>query len=401
MKKIILATMCSLLALTAVGCGTNNETQTLNDLDTKLDRVSTIVANTSTTEVNTVSPLEIDQFTQTTPTRLQAVRHNAYNNMVREEELRQEVLSTASYLKSNIDKKYKLGKSKRMALRSLTDSLETYVSDLAGTKLAVKNNVNKIQRYTKAENIDANRTRSSYNELNNLMQARATYLTNLQNTMYEICDILNESVVEEDTQEAPTSKQITDKTVKKHDTIRRNIDTYNNKVDQKETKSQENTNNNETINTSYYNNYPNRPYHNYYNNYYNNFYNRGYRYNPNRNTDTFYPRVKNIDTYRFNPYNGNPYYYNNGYEYNQINETMPVNKQDDLNDNCYKCDNCNDEGCENCQECSNDKCIECFNPEQEDKSVPEVKQNKVISITDQNTSLDADYLTDKIERIKK
>lgn len=401
MKKILLTTMCSLLALTAMGCSSTNETQVLNNLSTKLDRVSTIVSNTSTTEVNSVSPLEIEQYQQSNPNYMQSVRRNAYNNMVREEELRQGVLSTSSYLKSSIDKKYKLGKSKTMALMSLTDSLETYISNLAGTKLSVKNTVNKIQRYTNIQNIDINRTRVSYNELNNLMQARATYLANLQNTMYEICDILNESVVQENN--AQTNKTNTNNV--KNNTIRRNIDTYNNKIDKKTTNS-ENEINDEVVNTSY--EYPNNPYNNYYNNnYYNNYYNRDYRFNPNRNTDTFYPRVKNIDTYRFNPnYNGNPYY-NYGYGYNGINNTLPANSQKDNIDDCENCvDNdckyceyCNGNGCEHCQNCENGECKECLKL-QDDNKIENSKQNKVISISDDNV-LDANYLDEKFDKIEK
>jgi len=44
------------------------------------------------------------------------------------------------------------------------------------------------------------------------------------------------------------------------------------------------------------------------------------RFNPNRNTDSFYARFRNIDTYRYNPngyYNNyNNRHYQNGYYYN-------------------------------------------------------------------------------------
>ncbi len=189
MKKILIASLCSLLALTAIGCS-SNETQTLNNLDAKLDRVSAIVSGTSSTEVNTVSPMTVDS----TSYPIQTMKRNAYNNMIREEELRQDVLATTGYIKSNLNKEYKLGKSKTSALRYLINNLEEEITSLAGTKTAVKNEVKKIQKHTTVDTVDSNITRASYSQLNNLMQARAVYLLNLQNTMNEICNILDASV---------------------------------------------------------------------------------------------------------------------------------------------------------------------------------------------------------------
>lgn len=419
MKKILIASLCSLLALTAVGCSNTNETQTLNNLNAQLDRVNTVVAGTSTTEVNSVSPIQLD-YSQ--PSQIQSIRKTAYNNMMREEELRQEVIGTINYLKSSLNKKYKLGKSKNSALRSLTQNLDTHTTSLGYTKQSVRQNVAKIQRYTNAQNSDSNITRSAYNELDNLMQARAVYLENLQNTMNEICNILDSSVVTEENKtqnNLQNSKSFNTNNFdyntqskpnyERRNTIRRNIDTYNNQIKNNENveeddSSQETSN----ISNNYYG-YTNNPYYSNYNNYYNNLYNRDYRFNPNRNTDSFYPRVKNIDTYRFNPYGTNPYYnpnpYYNNYLFNQTNQAIPTNSQNnnrinneeniiDKNDceNCYdknsitvnhgvfrdenhsneNCDvcldkNCNNENCEDCKDCEN--CIVVYS----DKNNPKLE----------------------------
>lgn len=424
MKKIILASVCSLLALTAVGCSSNNETQALNNLSSKLDRVSAIVSSTSTTEVNTVSPMQFSR------NMTQSSRYNAYGNMMREEDLRQEVLATTGYLKGSLEKKYKLGKSKTKALVYLTDSLENSITELAGTKLSVRNAVNKIQRYSSnPQNMDSNIANSSYTELNNLMQARAIYLSNLQNTMDEICNILNDSVIEENETEVSNNDQIqisnekvnqsnkqtssNNKNEQKDNTIRKNIDTYNNKIiNNEKSNNNEYENNvankefysdNRINNDGYYSNYTNAPY--------NNYLNRNYRFNPNRNTDTFYPRVRNIDTYRFNPnYNGNPYYYGNQYNtpyyntgYGQIKNNFPQQNLDRIeNDQRQTLKNnvSTNYSQENCEECIDNNCENCINNNCEqctDKSCENCKEtisNATASKTEINknqNTLDASY----------
>ena len=372
MKKILLVSLCSLLALTATGC-TSNEQQVLNNLDTKLTRVSTIVSSTSTTEVNTVSPIQLE--TKQNLNYYQSIKQNAYLNMMREEELRQNVLSTAGYLKSTINKKYKLGKSKTSAIRTLTDSLEKYITSLASTKTPVKNTVYKIQRYVGVETADAAKARSSYNELNNIMRSRAIYLSNLQSTMEEISDLLSESVVDDTNNEDNNNN---------NNTIRKNIDTYNQNV-----RKQEQTTNNPApqVNET---NITNTPYNYQYNNYYNDLYNRDYRFNPNRNTDTFYPRVKNIDTYRYNPYyRGNPYFNNNGYNYDVYPNTLPTSANTNQNETQPKitkqdnieCENCND-NCENCK----DQCGNCDGNKFE---------NLNTDLLENETKLDAQFLSAK------
>ncbi len=88
MKKLLITSLCLALALTAAGCS-GNDSKAINNLDAQLDRVNTVVSETSTTEVNSVSPVQLD-YTQ--PSQIQAIRKNAYNNMMREEELRHLVL---------------------------------------------------------------------------------------------------------------------------------------------------------------------------------------------------------------------------------------------------------------------------------------------------------------------
>lgn len=363
MKKIIIAGICGVLALTLVGCSSNNDGEALNSLNLQLDKVNNIVSSTSTSEVNLVSPLNLG-YTQNSS--LQEIKSTAYSNMMREEEIRQDVLALTGYLKSLQSEKYKLGNSKATALNYLTSNLAKYSVNLQNTKSSVRNNVEKIKKFTSVRTVDANKTRSCYTELNNLMQERAVYLNNLYNTMVEICEILNDSKVEENknnditktTYEYQDNRQdinnkdfinqydktsTNERDLKKDDnkkSLRKNIDSYNNGLN----------NNNDNLNTQTANpnNYNNDYYYNYNNpNMNNEYYYRNRLFNPNRNTDTFYPRLRNIDTYRYNPndyvidepiyrkYPNEPIYHTCNVEDNQLTENNVISK------NCEDCDNTN------------------------------------------------------------
>ncbi len=286
MKKIMLSTILILLCIIFAGCSASSESQALHSLNTQLDRVTEIVSSTNSSEVSEVS------FFSTNSNNLQIPKQKeeAYQNMVNEEDLRKDVLTLANYLKSNQSVKYNLGNNKVNALNDLTSSLSKYVTYLNNTKNDVKNSVNKIKKFTKVQTFNAEQTKAAYTELANSMNERQIYLTILYNTMCQISEILDNSLL-----------NIDDKLVEQNSNLKEkennnNIDTYKNK-------STENIDysNNEI------NNYPNSYMYN--NNCY--LYNRNYKYNPNRNTDTFYPRVKNIDTYRYKPNTNN--YYNNNY----------------------------------------------------------------------------------------
>ena len=100
MKRIILSIFCVLICFALAGCSNNTDAQALKNLNNQLDRVTEIVSSTSTSEVSEVSPASSQPYNNTTY-QMPRLRENAYQNMIREEDLRQDVLSLASYLKTN------------------------------------------------------------------------------------------------------------------------------------------------------------------------------------------------------------------------------------------------------------------------------------------------------------
>ena len=389
-KKLFLTGAVLISAIALSGCGNSQQTQALTGLNNQITRVENIVSSTSTSEVSPVSYQSFNALKESQKASiLNDSKINSYENMMQEESLRQDVLSLCGIIKGGKNKKYKMTSSEVKSLNSLNDNLSKYTSYLNNTKSFVENNVKKIKKYSSINSIDATLAQSSYLSLNNLMQERAMYLNNLYNTMLNVLDILDNSEVKNnettntnsdkqtDFNNYSQNKSITSKNYdyykntnnqniennknktteynsknenneinhnfdekdkhKHHKHWNKNIDSYINQNNNVQTleENQNNLNNNSTatpIARYPFNNNSNGAYsqgiYNGYNGYgYNGT--RNWLFNSGRNTDTFYPQLRNIDTYRFNPsfYNNlyNSQILNNGnYGYNEINR-MGVN----------------------------------------------------------------------------
>lgn len=322
MKKILLSLACLLICLPIAGCATTSDASILSSLNNQLDRVQNIVSSTSSTEVNTVSPYT--EITSQNP--MSMYKAEAYSNMTNEETLRQKVLSLNSQLK-NSQKTYKLGKYRAGSINSLTNNLSKYLNYLNNTKSEVKNNVNKITQISNAKIHNPESIYSSYVALSNVMNERYIYLENLYYTLTKIQDILEQATPlqtsdKEENAENKNTEECQDKencntnthTATKSYTPRMrfqsNIDTYYyNKLPKRENIAS----NNQGVNnyqqtpittapiTNPYNNNLTYPYPAQYFPY-GGAYNFGFgRFNPFRNTDSFYPYLINIDTFRLPP----------------------------------------------------------------------------------------------------
>lgn len=251
--------------------------------------------------------------------------------------------------KSDVDnyvkqiKKYTQGKSLSaekatsayQSLFNIMNERKAYLNNLLNTMSEVANLLYSSQNQTSNTPNNENIANNNYNNFNNYNNYNN--FNNGQNIdwnyypQYQNQDTNN---LNENNNNLNNSKDDENNNTKNNTGIKSNIDTYLNK-DQSTNKAQnkqldynyEYTKNNYTGNnyqnnnlTNNYQNYRNRNYNNwtynnqrfnpynypYNNQYYQNNLNR--RFNPNRNTDSFYPLNRNIDTYRYMPYN-----YNNGY----------------------------------------------------------------------------------------
>ncbi len=312
MKKALLIFLITLSTFSMFGC-TKNDNKALVNFNKHLESTEAVVRNTSSSEIYEVSPstnYELVDFKNP----IQLHRANSYDNMMREENIRQQILSVSAYIKNIPSEKIKLSKNKKELLKQLNKNLEKYSDLLSDTKEDVRLSVDTIKRNLVIGKIDVQNAERAYIMLNNSMNERYTYLCNIYDNLQFAKDIINEDLSLEN--DLSTEKNIQQDTNNK--TSKKNIDSFNNIEQEKLNTEQEITSpNNE--NGVPYNDYRmmgNRGYNRY-------GYRYGYnRFNPNRNTDTFYPFNRNIDTYRFNPY----YYNNYNNNYNNYNENgiMPL-----------------------------------------------------------------------------
>ena len=332
MKKGLLILLIILSTISMFGCTKNDAAN--------LENTEAVIRNTSSSEIYEISPAtnyEVVDFKNP----IQLHRANSYENMMREENIRQQILSVSAYIKNIPSEKIKLSKNKKEILKQLNKNLEKYSNLLNETKEDVRLSVDTIKRNLVIGKIDVQNAERAYIMLNNSMNERYTYLCNIYDNLQFAKGIINEDLSIDNNTNSDFTPQQSDENNK---TYKKNIDSFNNSaldnIDEKNLST-----NNPVIENNpeyYYNGY--KPFGNQgYNRYGYRYY--GYnRFNPNRNTDTFYPYNKNIDTYRYNPY-----YYNN---FNNYNETgiMPLNNTNEriANDERFKNNSPVKEECPEC-----------------------------------------------------
>ena len=307
MKKFIIL-FCVSLMLLFTGCTLGKESQAMQSLNDQIENIEKTISLTSTNEVVDVSPsISIDA--NSTTTSIQTYKATAYNNMMKEEAIRQDILSLTASLKSYTDQPYRLNTSQSNSIIELTNNINKNIHSIKSSIDEVKNNVKKIKRNLKDDNsINLEETECFYISLNNNMNSRYAYMSNIYSNLIHLHHLLD---LQQD--ESSNADDIPAKTNQSQHKNTTNIDTFDN--------------GNENVSTS--NVPPSQPQTNQpifnpqyppYNNYYNNYNYNGAPFNPNRNTDTFYARHRNIDTYRFNPNN-----YYNGYYFNNTNQPyLPI-----------------------------------------------------------------------------
>ena len=328
MKKLILASVCLLSCLTLVGCGGVSDTDANKTLNNQLSRVENVLSSSVVEGVGTVTPS--DFIDNESGSKIIDQKNLSLYNSQTEKMLREQILDTTSQIKSYDQSSIKLGNDKASAIKNLSENISKYLTYLNNSKGELKNSVSKINRNNKITNTNLEELNSNFVELNSNLKEREAYLTNLLEALQEVENIYassKTSTAENTTSENASASQ-TEKQAQNGQTNRfaPNIDTYR-------------------TNPPIYNGYNNyaRGYNNVAGNGYNfgynsNNYNRAYGYrpygagygmngyngygygygayggygygneafNPGRNTDTYAPIERNVDTYR-SGYQGTDY----------------------------------------------------------------------------------------------
>ena len=335
MKKLVLASVCLLSCLTLVGCGGVSDTDANKTLNNQLNRVENVLSSSVVEGVSTVTPS--DFINNESGSKIIDQKNWSLYNSQSEKMLREQILNTTSQIKSYDQRGIKLGNDKASAVKNLAGNISKYLTYLNNSKSELQNSVTKINRNNKITNTNLEELNSNFVELNNNLKEREAYLTNLLEALQEVENIYSSSTTSPAETTSEKSASQTEKQAQNGQANRftPNIDTYR-------------------INPPIYNNYNNyaRGYNNgagngYYG-YNSNNYNRAYGYrpygagygmngygygiydgygyrneafNPGRNTDTYAPIERNVDTYR------------SGYQgANYAPQVHPVNQNENKNE---------------------------------------------------------------------
>lgn len=304
MKKIIISSFCIMMCLLLISCG-NNNAKSIKSLNTQLDKMLTVVNTTGNRNIYDATSNEelLRQNYQN-----YNIQEEFNNNINKEESIKNSLINSTHTLKNKLNEIKTIDEKKLIVIDDLTTHITKYTSYLNNTKLDVDQYINKIKTNNKSN------TLSSQIKLQNIINERISYLINLENTINKISIIINNEFIKND---QPIYK---DNNYNINELDNHNNNELKEKIDENKKINNIDTYNNES-------NCPNCPQVNTNNEAYRD-YNYNNTFNPNRNTDTFYPRRKNIDSYRILP-NQEEYLYNE----NNINRKYNVEIDGELNDN--------------------------------------------------------------------
>ena len=305
MKKVLLSILIVLVAVTMIGCN-NKTSKAITNLKNEIESTEQTVFSSYVREVSDIS--NPAYYKMSSSDELKYHKYLTYENLSREEELRQQVITMSSFLKSNYNENLKLNKNQLNTLQTLTGNLKKYNEQLKNTKNDLVSFSNCIKSNIKDNNINFQETETCFVTLNNSLNERYMCLCNIFNNLEEIYILFfndNDTILKQEEKENTTlsiddkKTYISDKIIEENKNedkgLKKNIDSYNpyKNTNQELPPINNNTNsiNNPNIQSDYMNSPANNnyPYNYNYNNFYNNRFNPyGYnfnRFNPSRNTD--------------------------------------------------------------------------------------------------------------------
>lgn len=318
MKKLLAFSLSMLSLFTLTGC-TNSSEASLTTLENQVKRVESIITK-DYNNISSVSP-EIAYDESSPYSSIYNLRASSYENMARENLLKEDVLSLNNAVKASLEQDIKLNKNTSKAVKDISSNISANLSKYNETKSIIKNNVKSIKKSLKSPTMNTVGAESNYLSLNGEMNARYVYLCNIYDNLEQAYILITDNTQSTVNSNRAQTKQTED--TNKNSRFRKNIDSYapdNTEIKRNNSADKENENietrkgknidsfNNAVppsrnrINNGYgYNNPTNGygygyPYNGYANGY---AYPTGYRrFHPLGNTDTFYPYNRNVDTYR-------------------------------------------------------------------------------------------------------
>ncbi len=315
MKKLVIGIVAITMSVALTACGNTTESTALNSLSNQLDETSHVVSN-----IQTVNPADVS-ITKPSLESLSLQSDRLYNNAVNtqtsllnEDYYKMEILNRTRKIKTDLSKEVKLSKAQANAIKDLTSVLAKYTNSVSYTRNELDSTVKSISSLKKNTEKNAEKINAKLLRLASNSNTRSCYYQNILNTLDQIEDYIT-------CEDCEKPEENENKTENENGSLKKNIDTYlpNESEENKtvETPNQPvmpiyNSNNFNRLNYRYMNGangmygaYGNGMNPNMYNGMnpygFNNMYgyeNGAYGVNPARNTDTYGPMMRNIDTYK-------------------------------------------------------------------------------------------------------
>ena len=269
MKKIILGITAIFLSVCLAACGSASNDAELTDLSNQLDETSNTIV-----DMQTISPSSISLSQTLKNDRLHSTSQDARQHSLTEQYYKAEILEKTAQIKDKLNSNVKLSKNQSSALKDLVLNLNKstcLAKNTKGEMLGVEKSIKSLKRNSSK---NQERLSAKYNKLRCNSNVRMAYYENILDILDEIENCLG--IYEDDSQtkvlshETDEDKQDTNTEQKmaKKSYFRKNIDTFKPVEDTNLTKDGQKDDLH------------------------------------GRNTDTYGPTIRNIDTY-------NPYRYSN------------------------------------------------------------------------------------------
>ncbi len=197
-KKLILSSVCGVLALVMVGCSSNSSAQAAKDLNSQLDRMQKTMSSISSSAIYDVTPSNYlygqpMSNENNSTNRLKALMTESQFAFAEHEALRQEINSRCSTLKSALTNKYKLSTNKVKALKTLTSAMSGQINDINNTTYRVRNATGLIKRSKDLTNVNSDGLNVGYTQLNNELEKRVVFFKNVLATFDQVEAILSDA----------------------------------------------------------------------------------------------------------------------------------------------------------------------------------------------------------------
>lgn len=191
MKKILLGLTSLALCVALVGCGGQNTDATITSLSNQLDETANIISN-----VQVINPTELGLAKELAEPSIYSNSYSAQQSLLNEEYYKMEILNRTAKIKNGLSKNLKLSKAQTSAIGELVNTLSKYSNSVAYTKADMNNAVKQINSLKKDVQKNQSQINAKLTRLNCNSNTRVAFYENILNALQQLEEELNLSTVQ-------------------------------------------------------------------------------------------------------------------------------------------------------------------------------------------------------------